>query len=156
MVDVVKASVRSRMMASIKGKDTRPELIVRRFLHAQGFRYRLHAPDLPGRPDMKLTKYAVVIQVHGCFWHRHSRCKYSTSPASHVEMWQTRFADNVKRDKRTNKLLNAADWRVIVIWECGLKSADSVQKTLSWLPSAIRRGRESILEWPRLASSRKR
>lgn len=118
MVDIVDKATRSRMMSGIRGRDTKPELRVRRFLHAAGFRFRLHVKDLPGRPDIVLPKYRAVILVHGCFWHRHPGCRYATMPASNVEAWSEKFARNVERDSDVERRLVASGWRVITIWEC--------------------------------------
>jgi DNA mismatch endonuclease (patch repair protein) len=108
-------------MAGIRSKDTKPEMTVRRYLHARGFRYRLHARDLPGSPDLVLPKYRVAILVHGCFWHRHAGCRFATTPASNVERWNVKFQANVDRDARKLASLEEAGWRVIVVWECGLR-----------------------------------
>jgi len=120
-MDVVDSATRSRMMAGIRSKDTKPEMTVRRYLHARGFRYRLHARDLPGSPDLVLPKYRVVILVHGCFWHRHAGCRFATTPASNVERWNVKFQANMGRDARKHASLEEAGWRVIVVWECELK-----------------------------------
>jgi DNA mismatch endonuclease, patch repair protein len=120
-MDVVDATTRSRMMSGIRSKDTKPEMIVRRYLHSQGFRYRLHARDLPGSPDLVLPKHKAAIFVHGCFWHRHQGCRYSTTPASNAERWRQKFDGNVERDQRKTKALETAGWRVIVVWECDLR-----------------------------------
>lgn len=120
-MDVVDAATRSRMMSGIRSRDTRPEMTVRRYLHAHGFRYRLHARNLPGSPDLVLPKYRVAIFVHGCFWHRHPGCRYATTPASNAERWQHKFDTNVERDRRKEAQLREAGWRVIVIWECELR-----------------------------------
>lgn len=106
------------MMSGIRGKGTAPEMTVRRFLHAKGLRYRLHVKDLPGKPDLVFPKYGVVLFVHGCFWHRHKGCRYSTTPASNPEFWLKKFDDNVRRDADSINKLKKAGWRVFVIWEC--------------------------------------
>jgi DNA mismatch endonuclease (patch repair protein) len=111
------------MMKGIRAKDTQPEMIVRKYLHAHGFRYRLHARNLPGSPDLVLPKYRVAIFVHGCFWHRHAGCKYATTPANNAERWKLKFDDNVERDARKENMLREADWRVMVVWECELRRA---------------------------------
>lgn len=123
MVDVVDKATRSRMMSGIRGKNTSPELTVRKFLHAHGLRYKLHAKDLPGKPDLVFPKYGVALFVHGCFWHRHSRCKYSTTPASNQEFWLKKFEDNVSRDKEAIKALKKAGWRIFIIWECEIEES---------------------------------
>lgn len=108
------------MMAGIGGKDTAPELTVRRFLHREGFRFRLHRKDLPGRPDLVLARYGVAILVHGCFWHRHRGCRYATTPSSNREFWQAKFAQNVARDRRNLRDLRRLGWHPMVLWECRL------------------------------------
>lgn len=120
-MDVVDVATRSRMMSGIRSKDTRPEMIVRRYLHSRGFRYRLHMRKLPGSPDLVLPKYNVAIFVHGCFWHRHGGCRYATIPSSNVERWRVKFDANTERDARNVSMLHAAGWRVIVVWECELR-----------------------------------
>lgn len=147
MIDVVSPSVRSRMMASIRGKDTRPELRVRQYLHRVGFRYRIHVRSLPGRPDIVLKKYRTVILIHGCFWHRHSGCKYCTTPATNSEKWALKFERNVSRDAENILKLVEMQWKVIVIWECGLRKAQD-DDALSWLPESIRCSNSSFIEWP--------
>jgi DNA mismatch endonuclease (patch repair protein) len=122
-MDIVDATTRSRMMSGIRSKDTQPEMLVRKYLHSQGFRYRLHARKLPGSPDLVLPKYKVAIFVHGCFWHRHHGCRYATTPASNAERWKLKFDTNTERDARKENMLRAAGWRVIVVWECELKRA---------------------------------
>jgi len=109
------------MMSGIQSKNTKPEMLVRRYLHAQGFRYRLHTRELPGSPDLVLPKYHVVIFVHGCFWHRHASCRFATQPASNIERWETKFQSNLERDAKNMAALQAKGWRVLVVWECELK-----------------------------------
>ena len=109
---------RSWNMSRIKSKDTTPERIVRSFLHRNGFRFRLHVKDLPGKPDIVLPKYKTVIEVRGCYWHRHEGCKDATTPSTNTDFWQKKFAENVARDKRTEQELKALGWNVIVVWEC--------------------------------------
>ncbi|UST73196.1 DNA mismatch endonuclease Vsr [Pseudomonas siliginis] len=121
MVDVVDSTTRSRMMAGILGKNTKPEMAIRRYLHACGYRYRLHRKDLPGKPDLVMSKYRLVIFVHGCFWHRHSNCVYATSPNNRPDFWEEKLNGNVFRDQRQVSELISKGWRVLVIWECGLK-----------------------------------
>lgn len=145
MTDIVDIRTRSRMMAGIKGKNTRPELIVRRFLHSKGFRFRLHDAKLPGRPDIVMPKYKLLIFVHGCFWHRHQGCRYATSPVQNREKWQEKFKRNVKRDRQQMKQLIDQGWRVLVIWECVLRSP---KPDLSWLAEYIKTVHELYVEWP--------
>lgn len=110
------------MMSGIRGTNTRPELAVRRYLHARGFRYRLHAKDLPGKPDIVLPKYRTVVLVHGCYWHRHEGCRYATTPSTRRDFWLKKFQENVERDRRFRRKLNSLGWRVLVIWECEIDS----------------------------------
>lgn len=120
-MDVVDAATRSRMMATIRSKDTKPEMTVRKYLHAKGFRYRLLAHALPGSPNLVLPKYRVAIFIHGCFWHRHRDCRYTTTPASNAQKWELKFHKNIDRDARKQAALEAAGWRVIVVWACDLR-----------------------------------
>lgn len=122
-MDVVDKATRSRMMSGIRGKDTKPELRVRSHLHRAGLRYRLHA-KLPGKPDLVFPKHRTVVFVHGCFWHRHTNCRYSTTPQSNAAFWQTKFAANVKRDALVQEQLTALGWRVLVVWGCQTSKED--------------------------------
>lgn len=117
-MDVVSPAVRSSMMRGIRGANTQPEMAVRRYLHAAGLRFKLHDRALPGRPDIVLPRYRAVVFVHGCFWHRHSGCRFTTVPSTRPEFWSAKFAANVARDVATNARIAAAGWRVLVIWEC--------------------------------------
>lgn len=137
MVDFLSPSERSLRMSRIRGKDTVPELALRRELHRQGFRYRLHGAGLPGKPDLVLRKYKVVVFVHGCFWHRHKGCKIASIPKSNTEFWLQKFEKNVDRDMRVCLLLVAEGWRVFVIWECEL-SPGKVAETSKRLAMQIR------------------
>lgn len=123
MVDVVDRQTRSRMMSGIRGTNTKPELMVRKSLHSRGFRYRLHAKDIPGKPDLVLPKYRTVIFVHGCFWHRHD-CTLFRWPKTREAFWRDKLTKNTERDKRNVATLLSEGWRVLVIWECALKGAD--------------------------------
>lgn len=137
MVDIVDKSTRSRMMASIKGRDTKPETILRKALHRRGLRYRLHASKLPGRPDIVLPRHRAAILVHGCFWHRHG-CRLTATPASNPDFWQAKFAGTIERDARQARQLAELGWRVATVWECALRDdgpdvvADAVA---AWLAS---------------------
>jgi DNA mismatch endonuclease (patch repair protein) len=111
------------MMAGIRGSDTKPERLLRSLLHRHGFRYRLHGPRLPGRPDIVLPKHGVVIFVHGCFWHRHSDCRYAYVPASNRVFWRSKFASNIKRDAAAENQLLGQGWRVLIVWECTIRDA---------------------------------
>ena len=121
MTDVVDPATRSRMMSGIRGKDTKPELLVRKYLHARGLRFRLHVKNLPGKPDIVFSKYRAIVFVHGCFWHHHAGCKYATMPSSRVDYWTNKLADNVARDQFLSAALEGLGWRVFVIWECELQ-----------------------------------
>jgi DNA mismatch endonuclease (patch repair protein) len=118
MTDVVDLFTRARMMASIGRKNTRPEMNVRRYLHAAGLRFRLHDRRLPGTPDIALPRLRTVIFVNGCFWHRHRGCRFATTPATRVEFWTAKFAANVARDRAVCRQLRSRDWKVVVFWEC--------------------------------------
>src|SRR5437867_1535319 len=105
-------------MAQVAGKDTSPELLVRRLVHRLGVRFRLHRRDLPGTPDLVLPRWKIIIFVHGCFWHRHKSCKKATTPKSRTDFWTEKFRLNVARDRRVTRALEAMGWRVEVVWEC--------------------------------------
>ena len=126
MADVIDRATRSRMMSGIRGRDTKPELIVRKYLHAHGLRYRIAPKNLPGKPDIVLPKYHAVVFVHGCFWHRHEGCRYTATPATNPDFWQSKFDANIARDKRAYEQLACLGWCVIVIWECEL-TTESLQ-----------------------------
>jgi DNA mismatch endonuclease, patch repair protein len=136
MADVHDKKTRSYNMSRIKGKNTKPEMLVRRFLHAHGFRYRLHVKDFPGKPDVVLPKYKTVIFVHGCFWHGHSHCKYFVVPKTKTEWWLNKINSNRSNDENAVKLLKKDNWKIITIWECDLK-ANKLQQTLANLPGKI-------------------
>jgi len=121
MVDVVDPATRSRMMSGIQGKNTKPELLVRRYLHGRGLRYRLHVKILPGKPDIVLPKYRTVVFVHGCFWHQHRDCKFATMPSSRTSFWANKLSENVARDRYQIAALEGLGWRALVVWECELK-----------------------------------
>lgn len=118
--DVVDAATRSRMMAAIKGRDTKPEMTVRRGLHRRGFRFRLHDRALPGRPDLILPRHRAVILVHGCFWHGHD-CPFFRWPKSRPEFWRAKIGANIERDRKVRTALTEAGWRVLTIWECAFR-----------------------------------
>lgn len=124
MTDVVSPEVRSRMMSGIRGKDTQPEMLVRKALHRMGFRYRLHDKKLPGHPDLVFPKYRAVIFVHGCFWHGHD-CRYFKWPKTRPDFWRNKIEGNQERDTRNIKKLEESGWRILVIWECELREADN-------------------------------
>lgn len=120
MVDVVDQATRSRMMAGIQGKNTKPEILIRKALHARGFRYSLHAKGLPGKPDIVMPKWRVVIFVHGCFWHLHG-CALSKFPTNNAEFWEEKLTRNQSRDAVNQQEIAALGWRTIVIWECATR-----------------------------------
>lgn len=126
MVDFLSPSERSERMSRIRSSNTAPEVALRRAMHALGFRFRLHSKGLPGKPDIVLPRYKTVIFVHGCFWHRHRGCKVATTPKTNTEFWVEKFDRNVVRDARTREQLERLGWRVIVVWECELRSANQV------------------------------
>ena len=134
MADIVGREQRSRMMAGIKGKNTRPERFVRSFLHRNGFRFRLHAKGLPGRPDIILPRYRAVVMVHGCFWHRHPGCRFAYTPKSNTEFWLGKFAENTARDRKVVEALRQSGWRVFTVWEC--QAAD--ERVLETLVAELR------------------
>lgn len=122
MTDVLTRDQRQRNMRNIKGKNTKPEILLRKALHARGLRYRLHYRRLPGSPDLAFPKYHAVVFVHGCFWHRHG-CKYTSMPSTRRDFWGQKFLQNVRRDEKVAKELEQAGWRVGIVWECQLKEA---------------------------------
>ena len=130
MADVHTKEQRSHNMSCVRSKDTKPEMLVRRFLHANGFRYRLHVKDLPGKPDIVLRKYKTVIFVHGCFWHGHTRCRYFVVPKTRTEWWMDKINRNRANDKKAVKALKKDGWKIINIWECHIKPA-KLSKTLT-------------------------
>ena len=132
MADRISKARRSWNMSRIKGQNTTPERLLRSHLHKAGYRFRLHAAQLPGRPDIVLRKYSTVIFVHGCFWHRHTGCRNATMPKSNRAFWQSKFDDTVKRDVRNKKVLTETGWRVLTAWECEIEtSPDEVVARIS-------------------------
>ena len=138
MPDILTKSQRHQCMSHIRGKNTKPEILVRKSLHARGFRFRLHNKKLPGSPDIVLPKYGVAIMVNGCFWHGHKGCRYATKPKSNVEFWETKIARNRHRDEVTNAHLEALGWHVITVWECELRGKAEVASKLDALAEEIR------------------
>ena len=143
MSDILTASQRHRCMSRIRGKNTKPEILVRKGLHARGFRFRLHNKKLPGCPDIVLPKYGVAIMVNGCFWHGHKGCRYATKPKSNVEFWETKIARNKHRDEVTAAHLEALGWTVITIWECELRTSSLLDDRLNTFAEEIRRAYET-------------
>ena len=126
MTDIYEPRKRSEIMSRIRGRGTKPEIIVRRIAHRLGYRFRLHRKDLPGRPDMVFPRHRVVIMVHGCFWHRHPGCKHASTPKTRESFWKNKLEDNVARDRRNETALRELGWRVMVIWECETKDREAV------------------------------
>lgn len=146
MTDIVDSYKRSLMMAGIKGRNTKPELLVRSLLHKKGFRFRLHVKDLPGKPDIVLPKYKAVIFIHGCFWHGHQDCPLFKLPATRTEFWREKICRNRANDHRVVGLLLTSKWRVCIIWECSIRRARKdpaklVNTITEWLT-----GNEQLLE----------
>ena len=137
MTDIFSEEQRSYVMSKVTSKDTKPEKTVRCFLHRSGFRFRLHVVSLQGKPDIVLKKYKTVIFVHGCFWHRHKKCKKATIPQSRKDFWKDKFKRNVLRDKKNRKALEKAGWRVQIVWECELSNARKRLERLSDLVAEL-------------------
>ncbi|MBN34073.1 MAG: very short patch repair endonuclease [Rhodospirillaceae bacterium] len=138
MTDIVDQQTRSRMMSGIRGKNTRPELALRRALHARGFRFRLHSGKVHGRPDLFLPKHRAVVFVHGCFWHRHEGCRYATVPATRSEFWRAKFDANTARDSAVRTRLLEDGWRVATVWECALRKPEQVEASTESLSIWLR------------------
>lgn len=137
MADVMTPEQRSRCMAAIKGKDTKPEMIVRKYLFSRGMRFRVQVRKLPGNPDIVLPKYKTVIFVNGCFWHGHEGCKYFRLPKSNVGFWKEKIERNVARDARNEAELKDLGWRVIRVWECEIKTVVQREEYLKHLYDRI-------------------
>lgn len=129
-MDIVSTVKRSQMMSGIRGRDTKPEIIVRKAAHALGYRFRLNRRDLPGSPDIVFPGRRAALFVHGCYWHRHDGCKYCYSPKSNIEFWERKFKNNVLRDSRVQKELEQMGWRVAVVWECETVQPDGLRQKL--------------------------
>lgn len=132
-MDHLAPTERSENMRRVKGKDTGPEHLVRRALHAVGLRFRLHKRDLPGKPDIVLAKHQTAIFVHGCFWHRHEGCSRASMPSTRSEFWETKFRRTVERDAEQITALAAMGWRPVVIWECETRRSDTLKARLAAL-----------------------
>lgn len=128
VTDIKGSGVRSAIMRSVKRANTKPELIVRQLLHSLGLRFRLHRRDLPGSPDVVLPRFRRVIFVHGCFWHRHTNCRYASTPKTRQEYWLPKFAANVERDACKEAQLRELGWKVIVVWECETKDKERLKQ----------------------------
>jgi DNA mismatch endonuclease, patch repair protein len=129
MADVHNKETRSFNMSRIRGKDTKPELLIRRFLHARGYRYKLHDKTLPGKPDLVFPKYKTVLFIHGCFWHGHANCRFYVVPKTRTDWWLVKINSNKSNDEKAISALKKDGWKIITIWECRLKPGN-VEKTL--------------------------
>ncbi|WP_454709141.1 very short patch repair endonuclease [Delftia acidovorans] len=140
MADIVSPAKRSQMMSGIKGKNSLPEMLVRRALFAMGHRFRLHRRDLPGTPDIALPSRRIAIFVHGCFWHAHQRCKYAKTPLTRTEFWTAKLQGNIDRDRRVAGKLSEMGWRVLHVWECSTRDPTAAQGLLDALRDWINSG----------------
>ncbi len=130
MTDVLTPEQRKRCMSNIQGKDTKPEMIVRRMVHTMGYRYRLHHKDLPGKPDLVLVRHKKIIFVNGCFWHKHN-CRYGrVKPKTNVEFWEKKRNSTVERDRRNRRILRKDGWKILIVWECWTKDTMKLEKRL--------------------------
>ena len=136
MTDIFSKQKRSAIMSKISGKETKPEILVRKFLFANGFRYRKNDKRYPGKPDIVLPKYKTAIFVHGCFWHGHN-CPAGKLPETRKEFWQEKISGNIERDKRNINELNKQGWKVIIVWQCELKNKEIIHKTLDKLTNTL-------------------
>ena len=137
MADVHDKKTRSYNMSQIRSKNTKPEMLVRRFLHSNGFRYRLHVKALPGRPDIVLRRYKIVIFVHGCFWHMHGGCQYSSIPTNNREYWEPKLNKNKLKDQELLLEYKKRKWQALVLWGCELKTT-TIEKTMARLLKCLR------------------
>lgn len=137
MADVMTSEQRSRCMAAIKGKDTKPEMIVRKYLFSCGLRFRVQVRNLPGTPDIVLPKYKTAIFVNGCFWHGHEGCKYFRLPKSNVEFWKEKIGRNIERDRESMQALLDLGWKIIRVWECELRNKANREDTLNKIYKSI-------------------
>ena len=139
MTDIVSPTKRSQMMSGIKAKDSQPEMLVRRLLFSAGYRFRLHRRDLPGTPDIVLSRRKIAIFVNGCFWHMHAKCKFAKLPSTHAEFWQTKLARNVERDQKAIDALMSSGWRILTVWECATRNVTTVgvlqEALVRWIES---------------------
>lgn len=131
IVDTLTAKQRSERMALVRSKNTKPEMVVRKLVHSMGYRYRLHVPTLPGKPDMVFPSKKAVIFVHGCFWHRHSGCKLARLPKSRLDFWFPKLNANQERDTRQARVLRRLGWRVMTVWECQVVKSEILQRRIT-------------------------
>lgn len=137
MTDIHDPSVRSFNMSRIRSKDTKPEVIVRKFLFKNGFRYRKHYKKIPGTPDVVLIGRKIIVDIKGCFWHRHENCRYVTTPKTNYDFYQKKFTDTIERDRKNKKYWIEYNWKVIEIWDCELKTAEKKESRLMKLLEEI-------------------
>ena len=140
MVDTLTVAGRSRLMAKIKGKNTRPEIAARSLLHRAGYRFRIHVASLPGKPDIVLAKHSTAVFIHGCFWHRHRGCKLASTPKSHRKFWADKFARNVANDRKHLRQLRRLGWKVVTVWECQLRRPERVLRRIQGVLGAAGAG----------------
>ncbi|MDY2564053.1 very short patch repair endonuclease [Pseudomonas syringae] len=126
------SETRSKIMRSVPRKDTKPEIFVRSLLHRMGLRFRLHPKNLPGTPDIVLSRHRTVVFVHGCFWHRHPRCRYASTPKTRLDFWLPKFESNIQRDSKKEVQLRDLGWRVLVVWECETRCPDQLKARLAY------------------------
>jgi DNA mismatch endonuclease (patch repair protein) len=137
VADRISEEKRSWNMGQIKGSDTKPEIAVRSFLHRQGLRFRVNDKNLPGKPDIVLKKYRTIVFVDGCFWHRHTGCKFAYTPKSRTEFWIKKFKSNVKRDKKVNTMLKEKSWNVVRIWQCETKTSEKLSRLTNQITNGV-------------------
>lgn len=137
MTDIYAKNKRSQIMSKISGKDTKPEMIVRKYLFAQGFRFRVNVKSLTGKPDIVLPKYKTIIFVNGCFWHGHKNCKAAKLPSTRKDFWKRKILTNIARDKKDIEKLRGIGWHVIIVWQCELSSKEKQQKRIKSLVAEI-------------------
>jgi DNA mismatch endonuclease (patch repair protein) len=130
MTDVFSKEKRSWIMSRVRGRDTKPEILVRSFVHRMGFRFRIHRRDLPGNPDIVLPRHGKVIFVHGCFWHGHKRCQRSKRPTTNKGFWNKKLDENIERDKRFQRKLRLMGWKVLVLWQCEGRKPEKMLRKL--------------------------
>lgn len=146
MTDRVDSATRSQMMAAVKSRNTKPELLIRSMLHQKGFRFRLHVKDLPGKPDIVLPKYRSVILINGCFWHGHENCRFFKIPSTRTEFWEEKIYKNKINDSKAIAKLLAENWRVCVIWQCKIRESKKDLTALADIVSSFITGKEEFLE----------
>lgn len=140
MSDIMTKEERSALMSKIKGKNTKPEMIVRKYLFARGFRYRLHDKYLPGSPDIVLPKYKTAVFIHGCFWHGHSGCRKARLPSSNIDYWEKKIHENLERDRKKIASMEEAGWHVLVVWQCDIDNKTRREKYLDEIVEEIKKG----------------